>query len=118
VINDYLDSGSKATVVVTPNAVIAWKLMAAMRLRGLRCPEDISIASFSVEGIGAMGSVPLTALEYSVDFMARKAMAAMMAVISGKKVAPIIKIPTDLVIRDSCLVSSHSHTRPISKARK
>lgn len=106
VIEDYLDSRSAASAVVTSSIVLAWKLMAALRRRGRRCPEDISIAGFCVEGTGAMGGIPLTAVEYSAEFMARKGVAAMLAAIAGRKVASVIKIPTSLVTRASCIAQA------------
>lgn len=100
-IEDYLGSRSAATAVVTFHSTLAWKLLAALTSQHRRCPEDISIACFNGDGRGAVGAVPLTAAEYSVDIMAQKGMATMLKAIAGQKCPPEIKIPTKLMTRHS-----------------
>lgn len=98
-IEDYLGSGSAATAVVTFHAVLAWKLLAALTSKHRRCPEDISIACFNGDGSSALGAVPLTSAEYSVDIMAQQGMAHMLKAIADQKCPPEISIPTRLVPR-------------------
>lgn len=100
-IEDYLESRSPATAVVATSIGLAWRLLGALALRKRRCPEDISVSCISVERAGALGAVPLTAAEFSVEFMARKGVALMLAAIAGRTVPAMVKIPTRLTARSS-----------------
>lgn len=102
---DYLGSRSPATAVVTSHLVLAWKLLGVMAARKRRCPEDISVAGIFTEGSGALGAMPLTSAEYSVELMARKGMAVMLSAITGGKVVPEVRIPITLVERLSTAIS-------------
>lgn len=102
VVSNYLAKQSQATAVVTYSLIVAWNLLAEMHHRGVRCPDDLSVACFAVEGSGGLGAVPLTALEFSVETMARKAVSAMVSAIAERDSAKTIKISTRLVIRNSC----------------
>ena len=104
VVSNYLSSNSQATAVVTYNLTTAWKLLAEMHRQGLRCPDDLSVACFAVEETGALGAIPLTSLEFSVEMMARKAVSAMVAAIAGRDPAKTINVPTRLEVRSSCRV--------------
>jgi len=101
VIERYLDDRTDATAVVVANTMIAYRLIGMMRRRGLQCPKDLSVVPFSVENWTDSGPLPMTALEYSTDLMARKAIASILAVKAGQKVSNVIKVPTMLVERDS-----------------
>lgn len=101
VIERYLDERTDATAVVTANTMIAYRLIGMMRKRGMRCPRDLSVIPFSVEDWTDSGPLPMTALEYSTDLMARKAIASILAVKAGQKVSDLIKVPTMLVERES-----------------
>lgn len=102
---DYLESRSPATAVVTSHLVLAWKLLGVLAARKRRCPEDISVAGIFTEGSGALGAMPLTSAEYSVELMARKGMAVMLSAITGGKVVPEVWIPITLVERLSTAIS-------------
>lgn len=109
-IADYLGSGSRATAILTHTAAHAWKLLGALAERGIRCPQDVSVASLSVENVCSMGAVPVTAAEYSVELMAQKAIRNMMTAMSGRKAPAQSKIPTRLAIRRStAMPSSKKH---------
>lgn len=115
VIENYLESGTNATAVVVSDTMLALKLLAAMRQRGLRCPEDLSVSCFGISDV-PIGAVPLTTVEWSVEAMARKAVVLMLAAGSGQKMEPVVSMPTALAIRDSCAAvtsRSLSHTRLI-----
>lgn len=100
-LKNYLESQSPATAIVTFHLVLAWKLLAALSEKNLRCPQDVSVACINEEGGGALGAVPLTASEYSMNTMAKKGIAAMLAAIEGRKVARTITIPTQFIQRAS-----------------
>ena len=101
VIERYLDDRTDATAVVVANTMIAFRLIGLMRKRGMQCPRDLSVVPFSVENWTELGPLPMTALEYSTDLMARKAIASILAVKAGQKVSNTIKVPTVLVERES-----------------
>lgn len=63
-IEEYLAWPARGSAVITSNNQVAWKLMAALRREGLRCPGDISLISSGILGNGAGGGIPLSATEY------------------------------------------------------
>ncbi len=101
VIERYLASDSDATAIVVANTMVATRLLGMMRKHGLECPRDLSIIPFGPENWSDSGPLPMTALEYSPEFMARKAVASILAVKAGQKVARTIKAATTLVPRAS-----------------
>lgn len=102
VVANYFSKQSQATAVVAYSLTVAWNLLAEMHRRGISCPGDLSVACFAVEGTGGLGAIPLTALEFSVETMARRAVSAMVSAIAERDSAKIIKISTRLEIRKSC----------------
>ncbi len=98
----YLDQKSDATAVVMQNSFQTGKLLAAMRRRGIRCPEDISVANvYCDERSGGLGAIPLTCAEFSSGVRARKAVMAVLSGQSAKGSSRVISVPMRVVVRDS-----------------
>ena len=68
-----LDSGSPSTAYVGHCDTIAFGILAAMANRGLRVPEDRSVAGFDNTSLSAMPQLSLTTVEHSASLKGRQA---------------------------------------------
>jgi LacI family transcriptional regulator len=98
-----LDSGANFTAALAFNDFVAFGCYRALRQRGLRCPEDVSIVGYS-DTIGSdLVAPPLTTV--SVDHQAMGAEAALMLLrmINDPETrsAQSIRLPVTLVVRES-----------------
>ena len=96
--------GSKAfEAVVSSSDIIASTLISVLHKRGISVPEDIAVTGYNNQYQGINASPPITTinLEYfkrgymSVEHLISKIM-------SGETKAEIIKVPTSLIVRESC----------------
>ena len=81
---------------------IAMVLMASLRQRGTRVPEDVAVVGFG-DNISFMENhrTPLTTVSQSPDEMGRTAAEALLKQMRGEPVPERIEIPTHLVVRES-----------------
>lgn len=75
-------------------------LLQAVRQKGLRIPEDISLITYEYNNSVYMDP-PLTTIEFNYEQLVRKAIEQLKKEISGKKIVPEIQIPCKLNIRNS-----------------
>ena len=92
------DEGFTAFLVVISD----WtpRLLQAIRKRGLRIPEDISVITYEYDN-SAYQEPPLTTIEYNYEQLVRKAIEQLKKEIAGKKIVPEIQISCKLNIRNS-----------------
>jgi LacI family transcriptional regulator len=104
VTRDLLTQPSRPTALYIGNGLMALGVMRAIADLGLRCPEDISIASTdTIAGIGGLRP-RLTRAEHPVADMTNEALRMLVDRIEGKSSQPprnIVFQPT-LVVGDSC----------------
>lgn len=98
-----LDSGAEFSAVVAFNDSVAFGCYQAMRERGLRCPDELSIVGYSdVAGAGLVAP-PLTTVHvnhYSMGVEAARMLLATLADPDGF-VPHSVRIPVQLVLRGS-----------------
>jgi LacI family transcriptional regulator len=76
--------------------------MDAIRSRGLRIPEDISVIGFDNIQQSAMVHPPLTTVQQPLDQMGRVAIQLLLGVLKDpSKNAGRIELPTELIVRSS-----------------
>ncbi len=89
------------TAVCCYNDMSALGAMRSIRLRGLRIPEDISVAGFDDLFIAAYTEPPLTTVRQPMRRMGQMAMEHLLMLISGAETVVKIKVQSELIVRQS-----------------
>jgi len=93
--------GDPPTAVCCYNDMTALGAMRAIRMRGLRVPEDISIAGFDDLFVASYTDPPLTTVRQPMRRMGQLAMENLIKLMSGEESAVRIKIRPELIVRES-----------------
>ncbi len=96
--------GEKPDGIFCGNDQIARGVADALRERGVRVPEDVSLIGFdNWEIVAAQTRPPLTTVDMNLRALGREAGHTVLALAEGKTLEPgIRKLPCDLVVRRSC----------------
>jgi LacI family transcriptional regulator len=105
--NELLDLAAPPTAIFASNDVSAFGAMDAARDRGLRVPDAISIVGFDDTAQAAQIHPALTTVRQPLAEMGKVATQLLMTYIADPE-TPVqrIELPTELVIRQSCLAPS------------
>ncbi|MDK1492578.1 LacI family DNA-binding transcriptional regulator [Sinorhizobium sp. 7-81] len=96
--------GEKPDAVFCGNDQIARGVVDALRERGVRVPEDVSVVGFdNWEILAAQTRPPLTSIDMGLKELGREAGLTVLALAEGRPVEPgVRKLPCRLVVRQSC----------------
>ena len=99
---ELLDLAQPPTAIFASNDVMAFGVMEAVRVRGLRIPEDVSIVGFDNIPQSAHVSPQLTTIEQPLAEMGRDATRRLLSLIENPDL-PLtrVELPTKLVVRAS-----------------
>jgi len=98
-----LDLPNPPTAIFASNDIMALGVMDAVRSRGLRIPDDVSIVGFDDIPQSAVVRPALTTVNQPLEKMGRVATQMLLDLLrQPEKEAGRIELPTELVIRDSC----------------
>jgi LacI family transcriptional regulator len=98
----FLDLAVSPTAIFASNDVMAMGVMDAVRNRGLRVPDDISVVGFDNVPQSAVVFPPLTTVQQPLEQMGRVATQMLLGILkSPKGDASRIELPTELVVRSS-----------------
>jgi LacI family transcriptional regulator len=98
-----LDLPNPPSAIFASNDIMALGVMDAVRSRGLRIPDDISIVGFDDIPQSAVVRPALTTVNQPLEKMGRVATQMLLDLLrQPEKEAGRIELPTELVIRDSC----------------
>jgi DNA-binding LacI/PurR family transcriptional regulator len=89
-------------VIVAANDDMALGALDELDARGIQVPEDVALVGFDNLEIGSYASPPLTTVDQPFYEQGRRAAEMVLDLIRHKKVSPQTKIPTKLIVRDSC----------------
>jgi DNA-binding LacI/PurR family transcriptional regulator len=89
------------TAVFCYNDRSALGAMRAIRMRGLRVPEDISVVGFDDLFLASYTDPPLTTVRQPMRRMGQLAMESLFKLMSGEKLAVAIKVDAELILRES-----------------
>ncbi|MGV9193742.1 LacI family DNA-binding transcriptional regulator [Microbacterium sp. MC2] len=92
---------ASVTAVLAFNDLVAMGLLSAVTARGVRVPEDLSIAGFDDIPFARYTSPPLTTAAVPAMELGRRAWAAMGALLAGDTAAPSLVLTPDVVVRGS-----------------
>jgi LacI family transcriptional regulator len=99
-----LDLPNPPTAIFASNDIMALGAMDAVRSRGLRIPDDISVVGFDDIPQAAAVRPALTTVSQPLEKMGRVATQMLLDLLrQPDKEVSRIELPTELVIRDSCL---------------
>ena len=103
-----LDLPAPPTAIFASNDVMAFGVMEAVRDRGLKIPNDISVVGFDDIPQAAVVHPPLTTVRQPLEEMGRMAVRSLLTLIEDPhRPAERVVLPTDLVVRDSCRSLHH-----------
>jgi DNA-binding LacI/PurR family transcriptional regulator len=88
--------------VFTGNDDAAIGILDALCEKGLRIPDDISVAGFDDLELSAFLTPPLTTVHAPTKYVGKTAAQHLFSLLAGQKVDPITLLPTEIVIRRSC----------------
>ncbi len=98
-----LDLHNPPTAIFASNDVMAMGVMDAVRTRGLRIPEDVSILGFDDIPQSGLVRPALTTVNQPLEKMGRVATQMLLDLLQEpEKKKDRIELPTQLVVRDSC----------------
>jgi LacI family transcriptional regulator len=98
----FLDLASPPTAIFASNDVMAMAAMDAVRERGFRAPEDISIIGFDDIPQASLVRPALTTIRQPLEQMGRVATQMLMEILQNPDMRPKrIELPTEIIIRDS-----------------
>jgi LacI family transcriptional regulator len=98
-----LDLPSPPTAIFASNDVMAIGVMDAIRNRGLRVPDDISVFGFDNIPQTSVMRPALTTVAQPLEKMGRVATQMLLDTLEHpEKASSRIELPTELIIRDSC----------------
>jgi len=97
-------TGARPDAVFCGNDQIARGMVDALRERGIRVPEDVSVVGFdNWEIVAAQTRPPLTTVDMGLKELGRQAGLTVLALAEGRTVEPgVRKLPCRLVVRQSC----------------
>jgi LacI family transcriptional regulator len=97
-----LELPNPPTAIFASNDVMAMGAMDAVRNRGLRIPDDISILGFDNIPQSAMVFPPLTTVQQPLEQMGRVATQMLLGILKDpEKEHGRIELPTELILRES-----------------
>ncbi|MGC9400048.1 MAG: LacI family DNA-binding transcriptional regulator [Anaerolineae bacterium] len=98
-----LNLAAPPTAIFASNDVMAFGVMEAVRDRGLKIPDDISVVGFDDIPQAASVHPPLTTVRQPLEEMGRVAARNLLALIEDPNhPTERVELPTDLIIRQSC----------------
>lgn len=104
--------GEIPTAILAANDSIAVGCYRAIREKGLRIPEDVSVIGFNDISMAKYLVPPLTTVHIHMNFMGREAVALLAERIqTGRDISMHISIPANLVIRESVARIEHEKQR-------
>lgn len=97
-----LDAKDRPTAIFCANDVMACAVIDVARARGLRVPDDLSVAAFDDSIVANLKSYQLTTIRQPVEAMVDKTIELILARGAGAGAAPVLsRIPGELVVRSS-----------------
>jgi LacI family transcriptional regulator len=98
-----LDLPNPPTAIFASNDVMAMGVMDAVRSKGLRVPDDISVIGFDDIPQASLIRPALTTIRQPLEKMGRVATQMLLELLSQpQKQIGRIELPTELIVRDSC----------------
>ncbi len=112
-----MDTGTNFTAVLSSNDEMALGAMKALQEAGRRIPQDVAMIGFDNRLESAACEPPLSSIHVPLFTMGQRGVELLLRHIEGKSALPVLtKIPTRLVIRESCGCSPKQYIYTRTKA--
>jgi LacI family transcriptional regulator len=111
-LHQLLDMPDHPTAIFVTNNQMTLGVLHALRERGLRCPDDISIVSFDDLDWAPLFSPPLTVVSQPTYELGVIAARQLVRLIRQEPVKPLAPLPVKLLIRESCRPLNSDAARP------
>jgi LacI family transcriptional regulator len=96
-----LEAADAPTAIVSASDFVAIGVMQAIRDRGLRVPEDLSLVGFDDMPFAELVAPPLTTVRQPIAAMGRLGFQTLLALMNNQPVKPFIRLPVELIQRQS-----------------
>ncbi|WP_031066247.1 LacI family DNA-binding transcriptional regulator [Streptomyces sp. NRRL WC-3742] len=97
---ELLERQADFTAVIAESDMMAIGILRALHEHGLRVPEDVSVTGFDDIDLCEFTAPPLTTVRQDADAMGTGAVHALLSLVDGTGVEPIV-LPTEIVVRRS-----------------
>jgi LacI family transcriptional regulator len=91
----------RPTAIFAANDVTALRVLEAASMLGLRVPDELSVVGFDDIPQASLVTPALTTVRQPLVAMGREAMQMLLDLLAGKQRTTHVRMPTELVIRDS-----------------
>jgi LacI family transcriptional regulator len=101
--NEILEQNRRPTAVFAGNDVVAYGAIQAIKDKGLRIPDDMSVVGFDDDSLSRYLNPPLTTMTNPAASLGAEAASRIVKVMKGRPPAELSRlVPTSLAVRDSC----------------
>jgi len=101
--NEILSLDRLPTAMFAGNDVVAYGAIQAIKDKGLRIPEDISVVGFDDDSLSRYLNPPLTTMTNPAASLGAEAAGLIISIMHGRRPAELSKlVPTSLAVRESC----------------
>ncbi len=102
IVSQWLREGKAIDAIFAADDVSARGGIQAVKAAGKRVPEDIAVAGFDDALLSQYSDPPLTTVRAPIEEAGRAAALQLLRLIRQETAEPLILLPTELVIRQSC----------------
>ena len=101
------------TAIVSSGQRLLSGVLEAIRMKGLRIPQDISLIASNDTELARLATPPITVVRYDPYALGREAALQLLRRINGEADADAVRIelPTEFILRDSCAPPLGTHGR-------
>ncbi len=99
---NWLREGQAFDAVFAADDDSAIGVLAALNDAGKRVPEDIAVVGFDDIALSRYLTPPLTTVRAPTEQVGREAIKQLVQLIRGEPIEPLVLLPTEMVIRQSC----------------
>jgi DNA-binding LacI/PurR family transcriptional regulator len=101
-VETWLERGEKMDAIFAADDESALGALTALRNAGWHVPQDIAVVGFDDTAMSRHLTPPLTTVHAPIEEVGRVATQQLINLIRGKVSEPLVLLPTELVIRQSC----------------
>jgi len=100
-VNDLLDGGTAFDAIFASNDMLALGVLRALRMRGVRVPDDVAVVGYDDIASARHASPPLTTVQQDVLRAGQLLVTKLLRRRNGQS-ALSERLPTEMIVRESC----------------
>jgi LacI family transcriptional regulator len=102
VIESWLRKNINMDAIFCGNDDAAIGVMDALQQAGKRIPQDVSVVGFDDVPVASFLTPPLTTIRAPIEMIGYTTVMELLRLVRGEQVEPLVMLPVELVIRQSC----------------